>query len=148
VKASSLAFSNLPVNNLQYYLLKYREEGIANFFDLMDGKLPEIKSRKQAYELFHTNYEMMSQKLLKLDKTNDQIRREVYSNYDFYTAGPWIILDMLGEIPMVTDIIEIETLENKISNNEIIDDQLKLEIMKNAFYIDNEWFNSKLSQKI
>jgi len=143
LKASSFANSDIPINNLQYYLLKYREEGIANLFDLLEGKIKGVKSIKEAKEKFHRNHAKTKERLQNLDKTNSQVREDIYSGYDFYEVGPWLILDMLGEIPMVTDIIEIETLEKKIISGEWIDDQMKIEILKNAFYIDLEYFNGR-----
>ena len=143
VKASSLASSDIPINNLQYYLLKYREEGIANLFDLLDGNIKSISCIKEAKEIFQRNYAKTKERLLILDRTNSQVREDVYSGYDFYEVGPWLILDMLKEIPMVTDLIEIETLEQNIANGIVIDDQLKMQIIRNAFYIDIEYFNSR-----
>jgi hypothetical protein len=60
-------------------------------------------------------------------------------------VGPCLILDMLGELPMITDLIEIETLEQNIREGIIIDDDLKLEILKNSFFIDIDWFYSKIN---
>jgi hypothetical protein len=145
VRASSFAQSDIPLNNLQYYKLKYREEGIANLFDLLDGKIDGIKSRAEAKNKFYDNYNTIKRKLLNLEKTSSDDRAMIYSGYDFYEVGPWIILDMLSEIPMVTDIISIDILENNIINGIIIDDELKLKILKNAFYIDIEWFNSRIT---
>ena len=143
IRASSFAHSDNPLNNLQYYVLKYREEGIANLFDLLDGKIKGIKSIAEAKDKFQTNYTNVKKKLLTLEKSSSQDRESIYSGYDFYEVGPWIILDMLKEIPMVTDIISIEELEDNITNGIIIDDHLKLEIMKNAFYFDIDWFYSE-----
>lgn len=148
VKASAFAHSDVPANNLYYYLLKYREEGIANLFDLMDGRIDELKSIKEAYALFQSQYLKIKEKLIEVQTTNSNIRNEIYSGYEFYSAGPWIILDMLREIPMVTDICDIDVLENKIINNELIEDWQKLEIIKHAFHVDTEWFYSRIKSKI
>lgn len=148
VKASAFAHSDLPANNLYYYLLKYREEGIANLFDLMDGKIDELKSIKDAYALFQNQFLKIKEKLKGVDNTNSNFRSEIYSGYEFYSAGPWIILDMLREIPMVTDKYDIDMLEKKIVSKENIDDSIKLEIMKHAFHVDTEWFYSRIKSKI
>jgi hypothetical protein len=144
LKASSFAGSRLPLNNLKYYALKYREEGIANLLDLLDGKINGVNSREEAKKIFAEKYKKTASTLLKLDKTTSQDRKEAYSGYDFYEVGPWIILDMLEEILFVTDLVNVEELENKIVNGEKISEELKLEIIRNAFHIDIEWFMSRL----
>lgn len=148
LKASSFANSDLPLNNLQYYILKYREEGIANLLDLLDGKIEGISSRAQAKELFARNYAKTKLELSKHEKTDFKIRDEIYSGYDFYEVGPWIILDMLDDIPMVTDLIEIDELENMIINKQNINEEIKIEIIENAFFIDNNWYSSKFTNYI
>jgi hypothetical protein len=144
VKASSFKNSAYPLNNLEYYLLKYREEGIANLFDLLDGKIKAFKSIAEAKGKFISNYNEINKRLQSLEKSTEKDRLEIYSGYDFYEIGPWLILDMLCEIPMVTEIASIESLEKNIVNGIILEDSVKLEILKNTFYIDNNWFLGRL----
>jgi hypothetical protein len=144
LKASSFAHSDLPLNNLRYYALKYREEGIANLLDLLDGKIKGISSIAKAKEVFAANYTKVKSDLSNHKKTDDKIRSEMYSGYDFYEVGPWIILDMLDEIFSLTEIADVKELEKKIANGEEISEELKLEIVRNAFYFDTDWFMSRL----
>jgi hypothetical protein len=135
--------SDIPQNNLTYYILNYREEGIANLLDLLDGNLKGVGSINEAKTLFAERCDKVRSVLSTTDSTTPQIRESIYSGYHFYEIGPWIILDMLREIPMVTDLISIETLEQQIVDGEDIPESLKLEIIRNAFYIDVEWFLSR-----
>ena len=144
LKSSSFAHSDLPLNNLRYYALKYREEGIANLLDLMDGKIKGISAIAKAKEAFAANYTKIKSDLSNHEKTDDKIRSEIYSGYDFYEVGPWIILDMLDEIFSLTEIADVKKLERKIVNGEEISEELKLEIIRNAFYIDTDWYISRL----
>jgi len=144
VKASSFKNSAYPLNNLEYYLLKYREEGIANLFDLLDGKIQKFKSIAEAKRKFISNYNEVNKRLQSLEKSTEKDRLEIYSSYDFYEVGPWLILEMLCEIPMVTEIASIESLEKNIVDGIILEDSVKLEVLKNAFYLDNDWFLGRL----
>jgi hypothetical protein len=144
VKASSFKNSAFPLNNLEHYLLKYRIEGIANLFDLLDGKIQKFKSIAEAKRKFISNYNEVNKRLQSLEKSTDKDRKEIYSGYDFYEIGPWLILDMLREIPMVTDIVSIDILEKNIVDGIILEDSVKLEILENVFYIDNDWFLGRL----
>ncbi|MDO8969027.1 hypothetical protein [Algoriphagus sp.] len=144
VKASAFKNSAYPLNNLEYYLLKYREEGIANLFDLLDGKIQTFKSIAEAKRKFILNYTEVNKRLQPMEKSTEKDRMEIYSGLDFYEIGPWLILDMLNEIPMVTDIVDIESLEKNIADGIILEDSVKLEILKNTFYIDNNWFLGRL----
>jgi hypothetical protein len=83
VKASSLSYSDNPINNLHYYTLKYREEGIANLFDLLDVKIKGVKSINEAKDIFNRNHTKKKKRLYNLDKTTSHIRNEIYSGYDF-----------------------------------------------------------------
>ena len=144
LKASSFAHSDIPLNNLRYYVLKYREEGIANLLDLLDGKIKGINSIAKAKEVFANNYGRIKSDLSNHERTDDKIRSEIYSGYDFYEVGPWIILDMLDEIFSLTEIADVKELERKIANGEEISEELKIEIIRNAFYFDTDWFMSRL----
>ena len=139
--------SNLPQNNLQYYLLKYRSEGLANLFDLLDGKLKTIQSREEANEKFQNIFSQVQPNVLSLTQTSREDRIQLYSGYDFYEIGPWIMLDMVDEILSVSELPDAEELEEKLSQGVSIPDETKLEILKMAFYIDNDWFLGKIPLK-
>jgi hypothetical protein len=146
VGSSSFGLSTIPANNLQHYILKYREEGIANLFDLMDGKIKGIPSIEAAKEKFQSNVEIVKAKLQALERTDEQIRSEIYHGYDFYEIGPWLILDLLDELFFIMDEFEdAETIESKISSGILIPDQQKLEILDLALStIDNQYFIDRI----
>lgn len=147
VMASAFHSSDLPQNNLEYYLLKYRSEGLANLFDLLDGKLTTIQSRTQAKERFETNYRQTQSKVLALEKTTRELRSEIYGAYDFYEIGPWLMLDMAEEILEANELETAEELEQKISQGISISDETKLKVLEMALLIDNDWFLEKLDLK-
>jgi hypothetical protein len=147
VQASSLCNSNVPQNNLEYYLLKYRSEGLANLFDLLDGKLRKFKCRAEAKERLISNYNEIQAKIETFSYTTDQMRKELYSGYDFYEIGPWILLDMLDEIFFLEGTYSAEDIEQKIKDGVILSDEDKLSILEKAFLMDNEWFLGRLKME-
>lgn len=146
LKASFLVNSDLPLNNLHYYALKYREEGIANLMDLLDGKIKGINSIDRAKEVFAANYARVKAELANYERTDEKIRSEIFSGYDFYEVGPWIMLDLLDEIFSLSDKICVKDLERKISNGESLSEELKLEIIREAFHFDTNFFLSRLGK--
>ena len=84
----------------------------------------------------------------KIEKTNFKIRNEIYSGYDYYEVGPWIILDMMKELYSITGLVDIEEIENKISNEEKISEDIKIQIIRDVFHLDIEMFISKLDNYI
>lgn len=145
VMVSVFHSSDLPQNNLEYYLLKYRSEGLANLFDLMDGKPNVFQSMAQAKEKFLVQYDGIKSKILPLEKTSHELRSEIYGGYDFYEIGPWLMLEMAGEILEANELETAEELEQKISQGISISDDTKLKVVEMALLIDNEWFLSNLS---
>ncbi|AFL83716.1 hypothetical protein Belba_1078 [Belliella baltica DSM 15883] len=144
IQASAFSNSDIPTNNLLYYQLKYREEGIANLFDLLDGKLDGIKSIKEAKEKFKVNYTSAKAQLEGLSKSTDQIRSSIYAGFDFYEIGPWLIVDMLMEFLCGYEFEDPETLEQRIASGVVIPDDIKFNLFELALKIDNEWFLGKL----
>jgi hypothetical protein len=85
-------------------------------------------------------------KLQALERTDEQIRSEIYHGYDFYEIGPWLILDLLDELFFIMDEFEdAETIESKISSGILIPDQQKLKILDLALTtIDNQYFIDRI----
>jgi len=130
--ASAFAGSENPLNGLTYYTLRYREEGIANLLALLDGDIDEVHSIQEAKALFAKNCQRVGKELLALEKTSDNDRRKIYQGYDFYEAGPWLILDMLSDYYSVMHGIDIATIEKRIQNKETISEREKLRILSAA----------------
>ena len=144
VHSAAFANSELPANNLEHYLLKFREEGLANLFDLLDGKLTKFTSIAQAKDRFFARYAIARESLGSLETSTQQERNTLYSGYDFYEVGPWLILEMLQELFFVFETPGVAHLEEKIAAGNVISDYVKLEIIKLAFLIDNSWFLSRI----
>lgn len=140
IKGSLLMSSEIPENNLSYYKLKYREEGLANLFDLMDGKVKGISSIQEAKDKFNANEKNVLEKLESVKKSTTNIRSDTYAGYDFYEIGPWLMLAMLNEFPIASETIDMKALTEKIEKNETIKDDLKLEVMKYALRLSVDYF--------
>lgn len=140
VYSSAFYSSHVAQNNLDYYLLKYRSEGLANLLDLLDGKLRKFQSRAEAKEQLISKYLQVQSKVQSLPKTTSEIRSEIYDGYDFYEIGPWLMLDMLEDILEAYELESVEELEKKIANCISIPEETKLKVLEMAFMIDNDWF--------
>jgi hypothetical protein len=141
VAASMLKDSAIVKNNLDYYCLKYREEGLANLFDLLDGKLRDIQHMEQAMEKFVTSYREAEVKLLNETNTIDKLRKDLYKGYDFYKIGPWLILAILHrDFYFLEDDLDIRSIIEKAALGEMIEDEVKIEVLKRTHYIDNQYF--------
>jgi hypothetical protein len=143
VNAQAFSNSDNPSNAFTYYLLKYREEGIANLYELMDGKLSGNTSRAEATKKFILNVQQAKKILEEYPNIHHKEKLKLYSGYEFYELGPWLILDKMEEMIAHTELEPIQTLEEKIAAGVPISDESKLAYLKYALMIDNEWFLSK-----
>lgn len=142
VNAQAFANSENPSNAFTYYLLKYREEGIANLHDLLDGKLSGPSSRAEATEKFILNVQQTQKTLEENPNLPHKEKLKLFSGYEFYELGPWLILDKMEELIAHTELEPIQALEEKIAEGVPISDESKLAYLKFALLIDNEWFLS------
>lgn len=142
VNAQAFANSNNPSNAFTYYLLKYREEGIANLHDLLDGKLSGPTSRAEATEKFILNVQQAQKTFEECPNLPHKEKLKLFSGYEFYELGPWLILDKMEELIAHTELEQIQALEEKIAAGIPISDESKLAYLKHALLIDNEWFLS------
>ena len=117
---------------------------MSNLFDLLDGKIKKFQSRTEAKEKFASNYRQIQSQVHALEKTTEKIRSEMYEGYDFYEIGPWLMLEIIGEILETADLEPVEDLEQKIAQGIAIPDETKLKVLEMAFMIDNEWFLGKI----
>jgi hypothetical protein len=133
--ASAFACSENPLNSLTYYTLKYREEGIANLLALLDGHVDGVHSIHEAKALFAKNCQRVGKELLALEKNSDNDRREIYKGYDFYEAGPWLILDLLsGNYSTVLDT-DMACIEKRIQKKKAFSENEKLGILSDALKV-------------
>lgn len=133
-EASLYRASNSPYENFKYYIIKYREEGIAELYYVLNGH-SNIKNMQEAIELFKDRV-ITKKNIFDFSIANTyKTKNELYKGIDFYTIGPWIILEILREIEidweedMVTNSLEI------ISNKEAVPLETILKIIKKAISI-------------
>lgn len=139
LKASMFKTSIDPNNNLIYYILKYRLEGIASFLDLFDGKISMIKSIEEAKALFETNVENVKSILSQHVKTTGKIRQSIYFSTDFYTVGPWLVLDQIRSY--IPDY-KWNEITKMINDGADIEDEIKFDLLSSALNDSNENFLS------
>jgi hypothetical protein len=109
----------------------------------LDGKLSGPSSRAEATEKFILNVQQTQKTLEEYPNLPHKEKLKLYSGYEFYELGPWLILDKMEEMITHTELEPIQTLEEKIAAGVPISDESKLAYLKHALLIDNEWFLSE-----
>jgi hypothetical protein len=95
VKSCVYKSSALAINKFTYYLLSYRNEGLADLFYLLNGRYHEVNSIEAAKTAFDSAVQRVQHKMLEKDMTDDEWNQEIFSEMDCYEAGPWLMLDLL-----------------------------------------------------
>lgn len=95
LKASVYAESKIFRENLKYYILKFREEGIAELYHLLHGEFSKITSIEQAKKEYKNNFLQIINKFKSQNLSVNTIRNDIYNRNIFYDVGPWLILDIL-----------------------------------------------------
>ena len=126
--------------NIKYYLLKFREEGIANLFDLLSGEIKKFNSIEEARNMFVSHYKETLQKTKSITESNHELRQDVYSGYIYYEVGPWLILEILKTFECGFHNDLVERCIQSIINDEPINHDDKLEIIRTALRIEVENF--------
>lgn len=148
VKSQSLRYSTLPANNYKHYILRYREAGIANLLDFLDGELDIDYSIFFAKLDFSASCRDIKGKLDYVVETTEELCDEIYESPYFYTIGPWLILDMLRDRLKINDHIQIDEVVMKVRKGHQISEDLTLIILKNALCITNDIFYSNALEYI
>jgi hypothetical protein len=128
--------SKLDDDQFKCYLLKYREEGFAELYYLLHGNYDTINSVEQAQNKF----------LSLVNKVNDfraehlVVPRGVYDCYDFYSVGPWLLLDMLRYFEGMFHQEMIDEAIETIKQKKAVDKEKIFEIITIALRIDVRFF--------
>jgi len=131
--------SNSPYENFKYYLIKYREEGIADLYYVLNGNT-EIKKVEEAITLFK---EAAINRKSEIDfsvASTDKSREQLYKGNNFYKYGPWIILSILREFELNWDDDTIAKCIDTISKNEAVSLEIIFEVIKRALEIGPDEF--------
>jgi hypothetical protein len=136
VKESVYKSSDEPKENLKYAILKFRSEGIAELSLLLQGHYDSVGSIEEARKLFRKHIPECRERLFTEKRTDVKTREEVFSSYLHYSAGPWLILDMLRSYQGEWHQVKIDKCLDLISRKEAVDHDSILDVLKIALTID------------
>lgn len=131
--------SSSPYENFKYYLIKYREEGIADLYLVLNG-YTDIKKSQEAIELFKKAVINRKNEIDFSVASTDESRTELYKGNDFYKYGPWLILEILRELETFWDENKIAKCIEAITKNEAAPLETILEVIKRAIEIEPDKF--------
>ena len=140
VKSSTYRESNSIDENFKHFLMKYREEGIAELYFLLNGGYDDVKSIDEAKDAFRNHVKQTREKIVASELNNEKLRNEIFSGFEFYEVGPWLILDMLKTFEGGWQSENIEQAIHKICSKEVIEKEKILDIIKIALRIKSNEF--------
>jgi hypothetical protein len=123
-----LKHSDVPQNNLIYYMLKFRSAGIANLIPFLDRAYKEYESFEVALNEFSNDCIVVQNMLLAFRYTDEETRNKVYQWSYFEHLGPWLVLYAFRNLLCALDEITFEEFEEKIILGKY-DDQSKFELL-------------------
>jgi hypothetical protein len=131
--------SRSPFENFKYYLIKYREEGIADLYYLLNG-YTKINSLQEAIEKFKSACINRKEEFDFSVPSNYKSREALYEGRHFYILGPWLILEYLIDYESNFEEDKIANCINLIINKEAIPLETILDVIKKAIKIKPEDF--------
>lgn len=140
VRGSLYKASNSSDEIFKYQLLKYREEGIADLYSLLNANFSTIRTEEEAKKQFLLKMNQAKTRLSSSLEINETIKNEILSGYHFYEIGPWLIMDLLKQFEggWFADTIN-ESFES-IKNGKPVTKETLLDIIKIACRIRVEDF--------
>ena len=139
-KSSILKHSSSPDERYKSYLLKYREEGIADLYYLLHGGFYTYKSIEEATSIFLIKSENAKSTLNDVDHMDVPSIKDLFSGLSFYEIGPWLILDALKELDGGYHIDKINTAIDCLASKKEIETDLIIEIVRLALRVKAEFF--------
>jgi hypothetical protein len=133
-KSSMYCNSTSPFENFKYYFIKFREEGIADLYYVLNGHT-KINNIQEAIQQFK---EKAIQRKSEIDfsiPTTDKIKDSIFEGNDYYKIGPWIILEYLRDYETNFEEEVILNIIKKLENKEHIPIESILEVIKKALNI-------------
>jgi hypothetical protein len=130
IKAGSLyLISNSPRENFKSFILNFRQEGIASFYYFLKGN-SEIENLNEAITKFKKIVNERKDTINFSTPTNEDIKNKLYDCYEFYSLGPWIMLDILRDYWHVIHAELINDCIDKLEKREKIEEENILKIIK------------------
>jgi hypothetical protein len=133
-EASLYCKSASPHENFKYYLIKFREEGIAELYYLLNGHL-KINNIQDALDQFKAVAVAKKSELDFSVPSTDKTKNDLYKGLDFYKLGPWVVLNVLREIEIDWEEDMIANCIEKITNKEVIPIETILMVIKKALIV-------------
>jgi hypothetical protein len=131
--------SQSPFENFKYYIIKYREEGIADLYYVLNGHT-KIKNINEAIDKFKEASINRKKGIDFTSPSNDKSRDALFEGLDFYLIGPWLILEMLRDMYINWDDDIIEKCIESISKNEAVPLETIQIVIKRAIEIQPDEF--------
>lgn len=128
-----------PFENFKYYLIKYREEGIADLYYVLHGHTT-INNIQEAIEQFKSSAIKRKSEIDFTIPSSDKTKDELFKGNDFYKYGPWLILEILRENEIIFEEDKILNVINKLENKETIPLESIFEVIKKALNISPREF--------
>lgn len=136
VKESVYKSSNEPRENLKFVILKFRSEGLAELSKLLQGHYDSVGSVEEAASLFRDHWTACRERVAGMERTDEKTRLELYESYLHYSAGPWLVLDMLRTFEGGWHLEIIEQCLATISRKQAVNHETLLKVLKIALRVD------------
>lgn len=137
--ASIYKSSTSPSENFKYYLIKYREEGIADLYYVLHGHT-KVTNVQEAIENFKASAINRKSEIDFEIPSTDKTRDKLYDGIDFYKYGPWLILEILRDYEINFEQDIIANCIEKISKKEPVPIETIFDIIKKALEIQPKEF--------
>lgn len=140
VRGSLFRTSSNVSENLRSCMLEYRSEGIAELYYLLHGHYDSIASIEKAKETAKDHMSGLIQRFQGVETTEEETRKEIYKNHLYYSAGPWLILDLLKSERGAWYDELIDTCMDHLSRKEALPVDKIHEVIKGGLMIDSQSF--------
>jgi hypothetical protein len=140
LKGSLFQSSFEPRDILRSSILKFRSEGIADLFYLLHGHHKSVGSIEEARKTFKNLLSGWMERHMSKVKVSEEIKVGIELTQLHYTAGPWLILDMLRTFEGHSHREIIEVCLKTISRREAVDQDTILKVIETALRINSQSF--------
>jgi hypothetical protein len=124
----------------QASILKFRSEGIADLYYLMHGYYESIGSIEAAKTRFQEYFSDWKEKNALNLNVEEQTRDSFLSTGLYYTAGPWLVLDLLRDFRGGWFRVTIDQCLDLIQQKKPVDRDTILQVIQTALTVDCRTF--------
>ena len=132
LEKTSVYSSSDEINELyKHFILKFREEGFAELYYFLHGNYDDITSIEQAKTSFFNLNSVVKRQM----EETGHFPKEVYSQYDYYELGPWLLMDCLRNFEGGFHEERIDNALQKVFRKEALPKEEIFEIIKIAMRV-------------